>query len=272
MTVRSLKVLSAVAFGLQVLIVFPTTAQVKGESWAGSSPLPLASRLEKTDGLDSALYVSVVEAAVPDPELCPAATKVAYRFSGVSDDGAKGGAERKEATVLHCQNFSSVNVTIKYQVYQWSGAIVAEACVTASPNRSFTFSTQNTTIYFDDVIIAPGGGTDAIFQGAGVVLVDRGLITCSAQVLDPLGYPPTFAVNLPLWGACGYKANEVLESRSATGFQVFTACQSVTARGTFSVEAGANVTFRSGREIVLDNGFQVLDNATFTASLPSFLE
>lgn len=210
---------------------------------------------------------------LPDPSLCPTANKVAYRFAGVSDDGAKGGAGRKEATSIHCANVDSAEVKIKVQLRQWNGAVVGEGCVTAAPDRHLTFSTQNTTIYVEDVILggSAGEGTDSIFQGSGVVLIDRGTVVCSAQVLDPLGYPPIFAVNLPLWGACGYEADLVLENRASSGVERFTACRRVTARGMFSVEAGADVTFRSGGNIVLGDGFRVMSNATFVAAIDGSL-
>jgi hypothetical protein len=82
-----------------------------------------------------------------------------------------------------------------------------------------------------------------------------------------------FAVNLPLWGACGYRRDLVLLARTATGVQEFTACRRITARGAFTVGAGAHVNFRAGDEIVLGDGFSVATNGSFTAaidpSLPS---
>jgi hypothetical protein len=72
--------------------------------------------------------------------------------------------------------------------------------VTAAPNASYTFSTQNTTIYFDDVIMGDGGGTDAIFQGSGQIWADQAnAVICTAEVLDPLGYPPVFVTALELF-------------------------------------------------------------------------
>jgi hypothetical protein len=67
------------------------------------------------------------------------------------------------------------------------------------PNRTFTFSTQNTTIYFDDVLLGGSPGTNAIFQGYGVILANNPNVICTAQVLDPLNYPPEFVVQLELF-------------------------------------------------------------------------
>ncbi len=126
-----------------------------------------------------------------------------YQFSGVTDDGAKGAATRKEATSILCTNFAPASSQIEVQLYQWSGALIYTATVTAAPNASYTFSTQNTSIYFDDVIFGSGGGTDSIFQGAGQVWTDSNRVICTAEVLDPLNYPPFFMLSLPLYDSAG---------------------------------------------------------------------
>jgi hypothetical protein len=208
----------------------------------------------------------------PDPGLCPTADKVVYRFSGVTDDGQQGSANRKEATSIHCTNLHSANVTIKVQVVQWNGTDYFEGCVEAAPpNHSLTFSTQNTTIYFDDVLLGGSPGTDAIFQGSGLVLIDQGSVICTAQVLDPLGYPPVFAARLPLWGPCGYENQIILKTSAVAGVQEFTACRQIVAEGAFRVETGGDVTLRTGGQIVFDDGFRVLTGATLTAVIDSTL-
>ncbi len=121
------------------------------------------------------------------------------QFSGVTDDGAKGAATRKEATSILCTNFAPASSQIEVQLYQWSGALIYTATVTAAPNATYTFSTQNTTIYFDDVIFGTGGGTNSIFQGAGQVWTELNRVFCTAEVLDPLGYPPEFATSLEMF-------------------------------------------------------------------------
>jgi hypothetical protein len=120
------------------------------------------------------------------------AATVRFRFAGVTDDGEQGSSNRKEATSVHCTNFDSVDATIEVQVIQWNGTDVYVGSVVAPPGRTFTFSTQNTTIYFDDVVI----GTPAIFQGSGLILSDSNKIQCTAQALDPWTYPPQFMSSL----------------------------------------------------------------------------
>ncbi len=83
--------------------------------------------------------------------------------------------------------------------YQWNGTDVYTGTVNMPPNRTFTFSTQNTTIYFDDVLLGGSPGTDAIFQGSGLVLAASNKVICTAQVLDPLNYPPVFVGSLELY-------------------------------------------------------------------------
>ena len=78
------------------------------------------------------------------------------------------------------------------------------------PGRTFTYSTQNTTIYFDDVILGGNPGTDAIFQGHGRVYTANPNVICTAQALDPLNYPQFFAVKLPMFDRYGNPIDQQL--------------------------------------------------------------
>lgn len=138
-----------------------------------------------------------------EQSLASSTLPVRYRFTGVSDDGQQGSAERKEATSIHCTNTSTENNRVEVQIYQWNGTDVFTATINMPPNRNFTFSTQNTTIYFDDVLLGGAPGTPAIFQGSGVVLAESAAIICTAQVLDPRNYPPIFATRLAMYYADG---------------------------------------------------------------------
>jgi hypothetical protein len=129
--------------------------------------------------------------------------KTIYLFTGVTDDGEQGSANRKEATSVTCTNVDpKKDADIEVRVFQYNGTDMFTGTVTAPPGRTFTFSTQNTTIYFDDAILkAPEStdpGTDAIFQGFGRVLASHKNVVCTAQALDPLNYPPVFAVGLDM--------------------------------------------------------------------------
>jgi hypothetical protein len=132
-----------------------------------------------------------------------ASLSLLYRFTGVTDDGQQGSTTRKEATSIHCTNMGLTNAQVEVQLYQWNGTDVYTGTVTMPPNRTFTFSTQNTTIYFDDVLLGGSPGTPAIFQGSGQIYADSLDVFCTVQALDPLNYPPTFVTKLPLFDQYG---------------------------------------------------------------------
>lgn len=137
--------------------------------------------------------------SIPDQPIIQADLSVRYMFSGVTDDGEQGSGNRREATSILCTNTGLVNNQIYVELYQWNGTDIFTGTVNAPPLRSFTFSTQNTTIYFDDVIIGGVPGTDAIFQGYGRILSEKPSIVCAVEVLDPLGYPPIFVSSVELY-------------------------------------------------------------------------
>lgn len=142
-----------------------------------------------------------------ETQAVPSSLSLLYQFSGVTDDGEQGSINRKEATSIHCTNMSTENTQIEVRLYQWNGTDVFTGTVNMPPNRTFTFSTQNTTIYFDDVLLGGSPGTSAIFQGSGQILTNRPEVNCSAQILDPLNYPPVFATRLPLYDRNGNLLN-----------------------------------------------------------------
>jgi hypothetical protein len=119
-----------------------------------------------------------------------------YRFSGVTDDGAMG-AGGSEATSVHCTNFGSYPAEVEVQIFNFDGSMFTGAGQ-LNPRVTYTFSTQSTMVYFDDVIIGGGTGTPAIYQGSGQVLADSEWVMCTAQVLDPSGGRPAFIDALPL--------------------------------------------------------------------------
>jgi hypothetical protein len=139
---------------------------------------------------------------------------VLYQFTGVADDGEMGSSARKKATSIHCTNVDATDVQVEVQIYQWNGTEVYTGTLVMPPNRTSTFSTQNTFIYYDDVFI--GGGTPAIFQGSGQIYASSPKVVCTVQVLDPLNYPPTFVTKLPMFDPYGR-----LIKRTPPPFDVF---------------------------------------------------
>lgn len=148
--------------------------------------------------------VGFASAILEEPQANGPVLEILYRFSGATDDGEQGSVSRREATSIHCTNVDpSENAQVEVQVYQWNGTDVYTGTVNMPPNRTFTFSTQNTTIYFEDVLLGGSPGTEAIFQGSGQVLTSHPRVICTAEVLDPLNYPPTFVLTLPLYDSAG---------------------------------------------------------------------
>ena len=134
-----------------------------------------------------------------DTDLTVEGLSTLYRFSGVSDDGEQGSTNRRKATSVHCTNIGSTDTQVEVQVFQYNGTDVFTGTVTMPPNRTFTFSTQNTAIYFEDIVLGGVPGTDAIYQGSGRVLSSNPGVICTAQVLDPLNVPPVFVSNIELF-------------------------------------------------------------------------
>ena len=158
-----------------------------------------SSRNAEPEGFAGKAGTGSLEAANAQIASGTNALKILYQFSGVTDDGEQGSSNRKEATSIHCTNVAAVNTQIEVQLYQWNGTDVFTGTVNMPPNRTFTFSTQNTTIYFDDVLLGGSPGTDAIFQGSGRILTDNDAVVCSAQALDPLNYPPIFVTGIEMY-------------------------------------------------------------------------
>jgi len=142
----------------------------------------------------------VVIDRMPDAPVCSLnPLLLRFRASGATGDGAQGAGTRKEASSVLCTNFGTANSEIEVQVINWNGTELYCGDVVSSPSSSYTFSTQNTTIYFDDVILGGSPGTLPIFQGSILIWSDSGQVRCTAQTLDPLGYPPVFVATLELY-------------------------------------------------------------------------
>jgi hypothetical protein len=119
---------------------------------------------------------------------------VLVMFTGAANDAA-----RNIATSVHCTNFGASDVQAEMQFFSSNAGDVFTDSATIDPNRTWTFSTQNTVAYVDDSNLATGD----LDQGSGRVLVDADHLICTAQVLDPNGDPPVFMVKLPLFDKDG---------------------------------------------------------------------
>jgi hypothetical protein len=163
-------------------------------------------KVPRAGRLAAALVTLLVVAAAAIPlaagrDRAPQELTVLYLFSGATDDGLQG-AGGKEATAVHCTNYSAQPLSVEVQILNYDGAMYSSTAEIGSDD-TYTFSTQATALFFDDVFIGGSPGTPAIFQGAGRVLAGGRDVICTAQVLDPTGYPPAYLDKLALHRADG---------------------------------------------------------------------
>jgi hypothetical protein len=125
-----------------------------------------------------------------------------YQFSGVRDDGAKA-ASGKAATTLICSNTGTTLAAVSYYVYNYSGSVYYYTDFNLAAGATITASTQLTNLYYEDIALHATGttdnGTGVIDQGRGQVFSNSHSVICTAQVLDPTGFPPAFTAELELF-------------------------------------------------------------------------
>ena len=133
--------------------------------------------------------------SIADPP--PAGFTVLYIFTGARDTQNAG--TNSAATSIHCSNAgeSTTEVIVELTDYDASPTTISST-VSIQPNRTATFSSQATALYSEDDILT---SLDDLNQGSGRVLVSAGAdsIICTAQVLDPVGNPPSYVINLDLF-------------------------------------------------------------------------
>jgi hypothetical protein len=126
----------------------------------------------------------------------PPGMTMLYMFSGAAHKTAAGG---KVATVVHCTNYGTESAQVQVEVFDWSDSddTTFSGATTLLSNRTKTFVTQLTGVYWDDIVMTQAVADD-INQGSGRILSDRTTIICTAQVVDPAHNQPWFAVKLAL--------------------------------------------------------------------------
>ncbi len=110
----------------------------------------------------------------------PTGYEILYMFSGVRNKSGK------VATSVHCSNYDSTSITVATHFFDTLGSTTYPITKTLASNQTWTFTTQATQIYGDNVTNA--GATD-INQGSGRVLATNSKIMCTAMLLDPTGVP-----------------------------------------------------------------------------------
>jgi len=128
----------------------------------------------------------------------PAGYTVRYMFTGAADDDPLADPDTR-ATVVHCTNHGSSSVNVWVEISDFDKNPTITGTVPLAPSWTATFSSQNTEVYAEDVILSPH--TDDINQGSGRILVNSSStqIICTAQVVDPTNDPPEYMINLDLF-------------------------------------------------------------------------
>lgn len=127
----------------------------------------------------------------------PAGYSVLYMFTGAANDN--DGTDRI-ATVVHCTNFGSSSVEVEVQMFSWSAYFVYTRTQTIGPNETYTYASQRTNIYYEDVDLHAG----YIKQGSGRVVATGSDVICTGQVVDPDSDQPSFMAKLPLFDSSGH--------------------------------------------------------------------
>ena len=126
----------------------------------------------------------------------PPGFTVLYMFTGARDTQA--GGTNSAATSVHCTNAGAANVQVRVEISDFDNAPTISGTLTIPPNGTRTYSSQATNLYAEDFTMST---TDNIDQGSGRILANSSSarIICTAQVLDPVGNPPAYVVNLDLF-------------------------------------------------------------------------
>ena len=130
----------------------------------------------------------------------PAGFTVLYTFTGARDTQA--GGTNSGATVVHCSNAGAANVQVRVEISDFDNAPTISGTLTIPPSVTRTYGSQATNLYVEDFTMST---TDNIDQGSGRVLANSSSakVICTAQVLDPVGNPPNYAVKLALYDRFG---------------------------------------------------------------------
>ncbi len=115
-----------------------------------------------------------------------------YAFAGVKNDNT---SNVEIATSVHCTNYGTGNVDIKVEFFDTTGSTGYLAQQTLTPNHTWTFSTQETSIYHSETNASAGD----IDQGSGRVTATGITIICTAQVFDDSSSVPEFMTALDLY-------------------------------------------------------------------------
>jgi len=116
-----------------------------------------------------------------------------YIGSGVYDSAASDNLGT--ATAVHCSNVSGVSVQVRVLILGGDGAVAGSLTRTLAHGATVTFSTHETSLFFDrDNSLATGG----VAQGVVNVEATNSAVFCTAAVIDAAGNPPVFTMPIHL--------------------------------------------------------------------------
>ena len=147
---------------------------------------------EEEKGREIVSQDNVGGAGLADPP--PSGMSVLYTFTGAR---YKAGVA---ATSVHCTNYGTESATVRVEIYDWDNDPYAtfSGQYSIPRNRTATFSTGDTALYSEDVVMSQTT-SEEINQGSGRVMSNKRTLICTAQVLDPAHAQPWFAVKLALY-------------------------------------------------------------------------
>jgi hypothetical protein len=131
----------------------------------------------------------------------PAAGKILYYFPGA-------GTSAQVSTVVHCANLDKkdVDALISFTYFDFNSVQVGSSTSTVPAGRTVTIAAGttaggNTAVYSEDSSLTLSSDLN---QGT-VRVSSEGTtkIICTAQVIERVGNPPTFAVDLPQFRTSG---------------------------------------------------------------------
>jgi hypothetical protein len=127
--------------------------------------------MQKLAAVALALSVAQPAAAVTFPSLT-----TIYVGSGVSS------FETQSATAVHCSNVSGTSVNVRFLILNGSGFVAGSQSATLVNGQTFTLTTRQTTIFFENFVFTP-----PINVGEGVLNIEatNSAIFCSAKIIDP---------------------------------------------------------------------------------------
>jgi hypothetical protein len=149
---------------------------------------------ERPEGSDRRPQQSVDQGAIVDADR---ALEPLYHFSGVYHSPAM-----KAAVSVFCTNLDETAATsVRVEIYNFNGLFEGSGNYFLYPYQTATIETSPTAFYFTD---ASMDISEIVNQGYGRILTNHKNVVCSAQGLDSANSPPTWMINLPLYGRSGW--------------------------------------------------------------------